>query len=85
MGPECHHKCLYKIEAKGVIEGGVRGRRIGLGRGNRTGREQVVHPRAWILGEGLKSEMRVLGWCLKIRTRKREMRREPPKPKSLRM
>lgn len=22
MGPECHHKCLYKIEAKGVIEGG---------------------------------------------------------------
>lgn len=45
----------------------------------------MVHPRAWILGEGLKSEMRVLGWCLKIRTRKREMRREPPKPKSLRM
>lgn len=22
VGPECHHKCLYKIEAKGVIEGG---------------------------------------------------------------
>lgn len=39
----------------------------------------MVYPRAWILGEGLKSEMRVLGWCLKIRTRKREMRREPPK------
>lgn len=22
MGPKCHHKCLYKIEAKGVIAGG---------------------------------------------------------------
>lgn len=39
----------------------------------------MVHPGAWILGEGLKSGMRVWGWCLKIRTRKREMGREPPK------